>query len=94
MQSTQNENISTDPETAMVSALPHDERMSTGILVAIILLSILILLVCSTLAICYIRRKDCFHQKTRIQTINELSRKSGRDGCNDTCSGIEEESVL
>ena len=83
MQSTQlpidNQNISTEPVTTMVSVLPHDSKIGTGILVAIILLSILTLLGCSTVAICYFKKKACFHQETVIKTTDELSRKDGRN---------------
>ena len=72
----------------MVSVLPHDLKISTGILVAIILLSILILLGCSTLAICYFRKRTCFHQNAGITSTVQLSLKNRRKACDDIYSYI------
>lgn len=85
MQSTiDNHNSSAVPETTMVSVLSHDSKNGAGMLVAIALLSILILIVCTTVAICYCRKNDCFGQKAGTTSTNELMLNGGSEGHNST----------
>ena len=74
----------------MVSVLQHDSKIGTGMLVAIILLSILALLGCSTVAICYFRKMACFHQEIGIQSTDELSHEDGRKICDNAYDKIED----